>query len=199
MQIRRRFPGIKRAILLFLSIIVLCSCRRDRGMWSQSAQATPTPEQSSPKECVGNVTEVTYDVWSGPIAMPYSEEYVISKTGVRLTRTGTSGSAPPGQKFNAGTWEFDVDPEDVARLFEQLQAVDWASIVALPREDPAPMGGGTALYKVTCEGDSSAALWYGEGRRYTNGRQVTDPIEKFIVNLRLPDNASMTVPIDDPE
>jgi hypothetical protein len=148
---------------------------------------------------VGNVTEVTYDVWSGPIAMPYTEEYVISGTSVRLTRTGTSGTAPPGQKFNAGTWEFDVDPEDVARLFEQLQAVDWASIVALPREDPAPIGGGTALYKVTCEDDSSAALWYGEGRRYTNGKPVTDPIEKFIANLTLPEDAARTVPLDDPE
>jgi len=186
-------------LILFFLALLLCSCLRDGDTGNQSARPTLTPKSRSPLECVGNVTEVTYDVWSGPISMPYTEEYVISETGVRLTRTGTSGSAPPGQKFNAGTWEFDVDPEDVARLFEQLQAVDWASIVALSQEEPAPIGGGTALYKVTCEGDSSAALWYGEGRRYINGRVVADPIEKFIVNLRLPDNASLTVPVDDPE
>jgi hypothetical protein len=162
-------------------------------------QPSPTAAPPNPKECIGNVIEVTYDVWSGPIAMPYSEEYVISATSVRLTRTGTSGTAPSGTKFNAGTWEFDVDPQDVARLFERLEVVDWPSIVALPQEDPAPIGGGSTRYEVTCEGDSSAALWDGEGRRYANGRAVTDPIEKFIANLTLPEDASQTVPLDDPE
>lgn len=185
--------------LLFFLALLLCSCPWDRDAGNRNARSTPARGPRRPLECVGSITEVMYDVWSGPIAMPYTEEYVISETSVRLTRTGTSGSAPPGEKFNAGTWEFDVDPEDVARLFEQLQAVDWTSIVALPREDPAPIGGGSALYKVTCEGGSSAALSLGDGQKYTNGRAVADPIEKFIVDLRLPEDARRTVPLDDPE
>jgi hypothetical protein len=81
-------------------------------MGNSDTQASPTPALPRPRECIGNVLEVTYDVWSGPIAMPYSEKYVISATKVSLTRTGTSGSVPPGTRFNAGEWEYDVDPEE---------------------------------------------------------------------------------------
>jgi hypothetical protein len=194
-QIERRFPGIERSILLFSLAVLLYSCLQDNGAGNSSARPTSTPEPPRPQKCVGSVTEVTYDVWSGPIAMPYSEVYVISPTKVRLTRTGTSGSPPPGTRFNAGEWEFDVDPEEVALLFEQLEGVDWASIEAIPRDGPAPIGGGSARYKVTCEGGTSASLWYGEGQRYTNGRAVTAPIERF-VNRALPEDMSRTVPLE---
>ena len=181
MRTKRRLAAATMVFLFFFLAALLCSCGRGVG------------------RCAGDVAEVTYHNWTGHVLPAWSETYVITETRVRLTRTGEPATERPGHKVNAGEWEFDVDPQDAARLFEQLRAVDWASIVALPREDPAPIGGGSALYKVTCEGDSSAALWYGEGQRYTNGRAVTEPIEKFIVDLRLPQDASRTIPLDDPE
>ena len=68
--------------------------------------------------CAGDITEVTYHITSGPVATWWSEKYVISRTGVSLTR-GREGES----QVNAGTWEFGVDPDDVVLLFEELRAV----------------------------------------------------------------------------
>ena len=164
MQIRRRPAGRKPALLILLAL-ALCACTRVG-------------------RCAGGVTEVTYHHWTGHVIPPWSEEYVISGTKVRLTRTGSAED-----DINAGAWEFDVDSQDVARLFEQLEAVKWASIRAISPDGPAPDGGGARTYQVTCQRNSGGYLSYGEGRTYKNGEAVTAQIEAFIADLALPREA----------
>ena len=97
---RRRTVGTgsrrSAPILLFLLVLLLCSCGRGA-------------------RCEGEVSRVTCHIWTGHVVPSWSEDYVISGTTVRLTRTGE-----PRSEVNAGTWELDVDPQQVAQLFAQL-------------------------------------------------------------------------------
>ena len=160
---------------LCLLAVLLCSCR-------------------GVGRCAGEVSEVTYHRWTGHVIPPWSEDYVISRTKVRLTRTGSVKD-----DINAGTWEFDVAPQDVARLFEQLETVKWAAIRAIPPDGPIPDGGGSRTYKVTCGSGSSALLSYGQGRTYKNGATVTEPIEAFIADMALPREAYRYISSTDPD
>ena len=169
-QIRCQLVGTVESILLFLLVVMLCAC--GRGM-----------------RCVGDVTEVRYHVWTGHVVPSWSEDYVISGTTICLTRTGE-----PGSEVNAGTWEFGVDPQRVAQLFAQLQAVDWVSIRAIPPPDgPAPDGGGSVSYKIQCAHDTGGSLWYREGWTYAGGEAVTQPIQAFVAGLALPADAGRFV------
>jgi hypothetical protein len=134
--------------------------------------------------CAGDVTEVTYHNWTGHVVPSWSENYVISGRSVRLTRTGESGS-----EVNAGEWELDVNPQDVTRLFEQLKAVKWASIKAIPPDELIIDGGAFTSYEIKCDRDTSVYLSYREGGTYKGDKAVTDPIDEFIANLTLPDDA----------
>jgi hypothetical protein len=169
MQTMHRFVGTKRALFLLL-VTMLCAC-------------------SKSGRCAGDITEVTYHITSGPVATWWSEKYVISETGVRLTRGEEAGS-----EVNAGTWELDVDPDGVALLFEQLEAVKWASIQEIQPEGPSPDGGRSRYYEVKCERDTRRALGYDEGRKYQGGEAVTKPIEDFVASLTLPDDAGRFIP-----
>jgi hypothetical protein len=133
---------------------------------------------------VGNVSEVTVHHWTGHVIPAWSETVVISPTRVHLTRTGE-----PGSEVNAGTWAFNVDPQGVARLFEQLGAIRWASVRAIPPDGPIVDGGASTSYAIQCENKGSPYLWYREGWTVANGKTVTDPIDTFIAGLDLPADA----------
>ena len=156
---RRRTVGTgsrrSAPILLFLLALLLCSC-------SQGAR------------CEGEVSQVTCHIWTGHVIPSWSEDYVISGTTVRLARTGE-----PGSEVNAGTWELDVDPQQVALLLAQLQAVDWASIEAIPPPNgPAPDGGASTSYKVQCANETGGSLWYREGWTYAGGENDRDSAQR---------------------
>jgi hypothetical protein len=173
MQAEHWLSRILEAILLCLLVMLLSACSRGVG------------------RCAGDVTEVTYHHWTGHVVPSWSENYVLSGTSVRLTRTGE-----PGSEINAGKWEFDVDPQDVALLFAQLKAVKWASIKAIPPGELLVDGGASISYEVTCERGTGAYLSYREGRTYDGDKAVTDPIDEFIANLALPQDAYRVILAD---
>jgi len=165
-QPRRRPLGAEASTLLLLLAVLLCSCARRVG------------------RCAGDVSEVTVHYWTGHVVPSWSENYVISPARVHLTRTGE-----PGSEINAGTWAFDVDPQGVALLFEQLKAVKWSSVKAIPPDGPIVDGGASTTYAITCERDSGPTLSYREGWTVANGEAVTAPIDAFIAGLSLPPDA----------
>jgi hypothetical protein len=118
---------------------------------------------------------------------------VISGTRVRLTRTGGSAGARPGERVNAGTWEFDADPQAAARLYEQLDAVRWGSIRAIRPRAIEVDGGVSTTYSVTCARGTSAGLSYYESWTYRGAEAVTDPIDAFLAGLQLPEEAARFV------
>jgi hypothetical protein len=154
------------SIPAFLLALVLCSCARQVG------------------RCTEDISEVTVHYWTGHVVPSWSENYVISPTRVHLTRTGE-----PGSEVNAGTWAFDVDPADVALLFEQLQAIRWASVRAIPPDGPVVDGGASTTYAIICGRDSGPTLSYREGWTVANGSTVTEPIDALIAGLSLPEDA----------
>jgi hypothetical protein len=172
-QTGHRLSRTPKAFLLWLLALLLHSCGRGVG------------------RCAGDVTKVTYHDWTGHVVPSWSENYVILGTSVHLTRTGESGS-----EVNAGEWELDVDPQDVALLFEQLKAVKWASIRAIPSDEAHIDGGGLTSYKVECQRGTSVYLSYREKWTYEGDKAVTDPIDEFIANLTLPDGASRFFAVD---
>jgi hypothetical protein len=173
--------------LLFIVSSVLCSCcgiDRYIGIGSTRSPNSTDVTDNGVGQCIGDVSAVKYEYWTGPISSPWSEEYIISETSVRLTRSGNQGD-----NVNVGTWEFATDPERVALLFDQLKAVDWSAIVAIPPQESLD-GGSSLLYEVTCERGSVASLWYRPGWTYTGGKAVMESIETFISDLSLPSGAS---------
>ena len=79
--------------------------------------------------------------------------------------------------------------QDVALLFDQLQAIQWASLRAIPPDGPIVDSGASTTYEIQCERDSSPYLSYREQWTVANGKAVTEPIDAFIAGLSLPADA----------
>lgn len=64
--------GRTKRLLMLACALLPCACRA----------------ASRPEPCAAAITQVTYHEHSGPVADPWSEDYVISVTGIRFERTG---------------------------------------------------------------------------------------------------------------
>jgi len=144
-----------------------CACK-------PPAEATPGPRA---------VYRVVHEKTSGPVAVPWSEQYTISRTGIELRRTGN-----PGSGVNAGTWVLAEFP-GVPELFERLGSIDCAGIKEILPED-SPDGGETASYLVEYEDGGNCSVWFREGITYTGAEELVEAIDAFIQGLALPSGAA---------
>lgn len=155
-----------KRLLLLLCALVPCACK-------PPSEATPG---------LHAVYRVVHEKTSGPVAVPWSEQYTISRTGIEFRRTGD-----PGSGVNAGTWvlaEFPGGPE----LFERLGSVDCAGIKEILPED-VPDGGGTTSYLVGYEDGTKCSVWFREGITYFGAEELVEAIDAFIQVLTLPSGA----------
>ncbi len=160
-----------RRLLLLLCALVPCACKAP-------AEATPGPRA---------VYRVVLEKTSGPVAVPWSEQYTISRTGIEFQRTGD-----PGSGVNAGTWVLAEFPA-VTELFERLGSVDCAGIKVILPED-GPDGGGTTSYLVEYEDGSTCSVWFREGITYAGAEELVEAIRGFVGSLTLPAGASGLFP-----
>jgi hypothetical protein len=77
----------------------------------------------------------------------------------------------------------------IATLFEQLAAVDCATIKRVVPDD-VPDGGGTESYTIAYTRGKACSLVYDPGTTYTNGDLLVKPIDLFIQSLTLPADAA---------
>lgn len=135
---------------------------------------------------LSDVTRIEYTSEAGPILpeLRWYERYVVSADHVTFERRGTVSETQVG----AGTWEIEANPQAIAALFAQLQAVDPSMIVRVEPPDP-PDGGGTNTYTVFYAGGKTLELRYDPGTDYTGGTQITTPIDAFLRELNLPAEA----------
>lgn len=121
---------------------------------------------------------------SGPVIPQESEQYDISRAGVRFRRAGETAST-----INAGEWEIEPDAAALTLLFERLGAVDCTAIrQILPTE--VPDGGGSASYEVRYDDGSTCDVWYREGITYTGAEPLVEAVEEFLATLALPTGTS---------
>lgn len=157
--------------VLLISGALLCSCNLGSG----------------PPSRLGNISQVSYIATSGPVPQEHqwTERYIVSGTRVRFVRSGP----PEAYDLNTGTWEFEIDPQEVQALYGQLEGVDPASVKEVPPEDPLD-GGGSTIYEIQYGEGNTLSLWYGDGTRYEGETAVVDPIAAFINRLTLPAEAA---------
>jgi hypothetical protein len=136
---------------------------------------------------VNEIAQITYTSTAGPILpeLQWHEEIVIMPEKVVLSRNGRVEES----EVNAGSWEVAVDAEAVATLFEQLSAVDCATIKRVEPDDP-PDGGHSESYRITYASGIPCSLDYDPGATYTNGELIVEPIRVFLANLDLPASAT---------
>jgi hypothetical protein len=138
-------------------------------------------------EPMNNVTQVSYTSDAGTILpeLQWHEQIVITKSTLSLTRNGRTADT----RINAGSWEFAADEQKVKALFEQLAAVDCATIKRVAPDD-VPDGGGTESYTIAYARGNVCSLVYDPGTTYTNGESLVKPIKLFIQSLILPTDAA---------
>jgi hypothetical protein len=136
---------------------------------------------------VSEIVRITHTSTAGPILpeLQWYEEIAIMPEKVVLSRNGRVEES----EVNAGSWEIAVDAEAVTTLFEQLAAVDCATIKRIEPDDP-PDGGDSESYRITYASGTTCSLDYAPGTTYTNGELVVDPIRVFLANLDLPATAT---------
>ena len=127
-----------------------------------------------------DIAWITYESESGtiPPEMQAVETVRITPEGATLTRRGKTDDTD----VDEGTWVFDVDPQRVTALFEQLETIDCSTIKRLEPPEPTE-GGGTRSYNIVYAGRKTFILTYGQGTTYTNGWLITQPIDAFIRGL----------------
>ena len=138
-------------------------------------------------EPMNNVTQVSYTSDAGTILpeLQWHEQIVITRSKVSLTRNGRVADT----QINAGSWEIPVDPQEIATFFEQLAAVDCATIKRVVPDD-VPDGGGIESYTIAYARGKARSLVYDPGTTYTNGDLLVKPIDLFIQSLTLPADAA---------
>ena len=134
-----------------------------------------------------DIKQIYYSSDSGAILpeLQWHEEYVITDSAVTFSRNGKAVET----QVNAGAWQVVVDGQQTAALFKQLEAVN---IAALQRVEPqdAPDGAGFSSIAIEFSDGKNTNLFFDGGTTYTNSEQIIDPINLFIQNLVLPDEAA---------
>jgi hypothetical protein len=135
---------------------------------------------------VNEIARITYTSTAGSILpeLQWHEEIAIMPEKVVLSRSGTVEAS----EVNAGSWEVAVDAGVVAALFEQLAAVDCATVTRVEPED-SPDGGSTESYQILYVGGATCSLYFDPGTTYTNGVLIVQPIREFIATLNVPVDA----------
>jgi len=133
-----------------------------------------------------NIAQVTWSSDAGPIVpeQQWHEELVITAQGITFTRSGRS----PETVINEGSWQLEVDPQQVQALFSQLETVDCRSIERVEPEI-SDDGGYTVSYTVRYGKGKTCSLTYDPGVTYSSGELVTGPVEAFIQELSYPEIA----------
>jgi hypothetical protein len=136
---------------------------------------------------MNDISQISYTSDSGPLSseLQWHEKIIITKNRVSLTRNGRATDT----EINEGAWEFAVDEQKVTTLFEQLEAINCATIKRIEPEDPLD-GGGTESYTIVYAGDRTFSLVYDPGTTYTDGELIVKPVEVFIQGFRLPAEAA---------
>ena len=127
-----------------------------------------------------DIAWITYTSESGTILpeLQSHETVTITRERVTLTRRGKTDDTD----VDEGTWVFDVDPQRVTALFEQLETIDCSTIKRLEPEELTE-GGRTMTYDIVYAGRKTFNMNYGQGATYTNGWLITRPIDTFIQSL----------------
>jgi hypothetical protein len=160
-------PNLSRNLKRFLlaaCAVVPCACQ-------PGARETPIPR---------TVVQVSYIESSGSVLDPWTERYLITDLGIRFIRNGAVDGP-----INEGTWEFGGQREAIARLFEQLTAVDCSSIQEIPPDELLD-GGGSTSYEVLYSDESVCGAWYREGYTYAGADPLVRPIDDLVGGLSLP-------------
>jgi hypothetical protein len=134
-----------------------------------------------------DISQITYTSESGTILpeLQWFEKLVVTRDKVTWTRNGKATAT----KVNAGTWDLPVDTEELAGLFEQLEAADASSIREVKAADPTD-GGGVQTYHIVYAGNKTLSLRYAEGTTYTHGDLVTNPVAAFLKAVSFPPGAA---------
>lgn len=166
---------VKR-LLLLLCAMASSACSPRSATTLEPGPLSPAGERT--------VTLVSVVKGSGPANPRWSEHYDISRTSVRLRRTGE-----PGSPINAGVWEIEAGAATLAILFERLREVDCTQIHEILPEE-VPDGGGSTSYEVRYKDGSTCAIWYREGITYSGAEPLVYAVEEFLASLTLPAGAS---------
>ncbi|NPV77175.1 MAG: hypothetical protein HPY59_12490 [Anaerolineae bacterium] len=132
---------------------------------------------------MNKISQISYTSDSGTILpeLQWHEQITITPGEVTLARNGKT----PDSIVNAGTWDFAVEGQKTATLFEQLEAIDCSAIQRIEPQDP-PDGGGSEAYTLLYANGDKCSLVYDPGTSYTNGEEVVKLVQAFIQNLTLP-------------
>jgi len=136
------------------------------------------------------IVQVSYSRATGPVLPEhqYSEEIIIKSDGVRITRSSKSINTI----VNTGTWIIPVDLEKINALFNGLKNASCSDLIRNEPKD-APDGGLTKVYTVTYKNGKTCQIYLTPGTHYDNGDAFISPIQSFINELVLPDDAVSTI------
>jgi len=156
-----------RRLFLLLCALVPCACR-------PATEATPGAR---------TVSRVVFHKSSGPVVPPWSEQYVISTSGIQFRRT-----SEPGSRINVGTWDL-LSSAGVPELLARLAVLDCSRIKEILPDD-TPEGGGTTSYLVEYGDGTRCSVYYRDGITYSGAEELVGAIDGLIASLSLPEGAS---------
>lgn len=136
------------------------------------------------------IVQVSYATDTGPVLPEhqYSEEFIITSDGLTFTRSSKSINTI----VNTGTWIVPVDIDKINVLFNDLKNAKCSDLI---RNEPidAPDGGVTIVYTVNYKNGKACQIYLTPGTYYDNGEALISPIQSFINELVLPDDAVNTI------
>jgi len=138
------------------------------------------------EENMKDISQITIVSEAGSILpeLRWHEEFIITKDTVTFKRNGVVDTS----EVNTGSWEIPADAQTITALFMELQTVNLKSIERVEPTDP-PDGGESSYYEITFENGRLFSLAYNPGVTYTNGNQITQPLQVFLENHQLPSDA----------
>ena len=160
-----------RYTVLIAGAVLLCSCTWE---WPIARQRR-------------SIAKVIYEASSGTVPQEHqwTEQYVISRDSIVFSRSGPREAT----ELNSGTWEFVIDSEEIASLFDALEESDIRRIAEVTPPDPVD-GGVSELYQLEYRDGEPIVLSYTEGVTYENGELVTSPVQDFVAGLAWPPGAA---------
>ena len=133
------------------------------------------------------ITQITTISESGTILpeLQWHEEFIILQNSITFIRTGNTHAS----EVNTGSWSVLFDSAGLANLFETLENVDLTKIERIEPVDQ-PDGGGSEFYLFNYANGKTWSLEYSLGATYTNGEEITQPLQDFINALQIPTEAA---------
>lgn len=132
------------------------------------------------------IDHVSYSIISGTILpeLQYSEEFIIRGNEVTFIRKNNSENT----HVNTGTWSVTVDKEKINLLFNTLEKVRCNDLVRHELEDTSD-GGSTEVFTIYYKNNHSCQIYLAPGVYFDNGDRLLLPIQSFIKELVLPEDA----------